>query len=206
VWAIECVLYASSVITANRRRGVRWNLRSWHTISAGLIQEVGCERECVEYRCGRPAWTCPDLEKTLNNSREKERGSSWQEDDAWLPHVANTPGISRKSILCSCTFKNFCCWIFYFWLLIIYLQACFCVGMWLSPKVNMILPRVWTCAECIIYVRTAASFSLINRRIIQSLDSAEEQIPVKAFFCCGLESFSLLVVSQHCFLPCIANS
>lgn len=35
-------------------------------ISAGLIQEVGCERVCVEYRCGRPASTCPDLQNTFS--------------------------------------------------------------------------------------------------------------------------------------------
>lgn len=135
------------VIMANRGSGVRWNLRSWHTISAGLIQEVGCERECVEYRCGRPAWTCPDLEKTLNNSREKEARTDKRQ---YMTASCGQHSWHHESILCSCTFKNSCCWIFYLRLLIIYLQVCFCVGMWLRTltKSKHDFLRVWTCAEC----------------------------------------------------------
>lgn len=58
----------------------------------------------------------------------------------------------------------------------------------------------YLCKDC-----TAASFSVINRSIIQSLDSAEKQIAVKAFFLLWFGIIFIIGFSTL-FLPCIVNS
>lgn len=167
------------VITVNRGSQARQNLRSCHTFQQVSFRKW-VVKGCVEYRCGGPAWTCPDLQSSFS-----------------ITTGSKMLILTRHGCLMWPTLLASAINLFY---LVLYLKEKkkntlpaslqFCVGMWLQTLTkckheemdsfrSFNLP--WLQYFLIIYVKTAASFSLMNRSIIQSLDSAEEQIAVKAF-------------------------